>query len=200
MDETLCSLVSPCIEVCRSRWPEQNWCLPKYGRYAQWFNDHLTQEQREEIYDVVKTEEFYMSLPPVLSPSHTGTSIEDLSRVCWERYERVKVITARIGFCPDPEATTREYLRKHKFVDVDNLEIVAIDGTTSKLHHVKGPALFVDDSVTVADDVSRSRNHNMLMINQPWNDGYAKNGSVRVIPSRRMVESINSFADSYVKL
>lgn len=199
MDETLCSLVSACMDVCRRLWPEKQFKLPIYGRYSQWFNDSLTQDEREELYATVKTEAFYMSLPPVLNPTFSNSSIENLSRVCWDRYrEGPKIVTARIGFCPNPEETTREYLRLHKFADIDNVEIHAIDGQTCKTTKFRGPTMIVDDSISVADAISASRHHHMIMVNHPWNDGYVKKGNVRIVPSRRMTEAVSNFADEYI--
>lgn len=198
MDETMCSFVSACMEVCRRLWPEKTFKLPGYGRYSQWFNDNLSQDEREELYAVIKTEEFYMSLPPLLNPTFSNSSIEKFSRVCWDRFEEAPIIiTARIGFCPNPEEVSRAYLRKHGFVDIDNVVIHAIDGKTCKTTKVKKSTLFADDSVSVADAVAASRNHHMIMVNHPWNDGYSRCGNIRIVPPRKMAEAVNSFADEY---
>lgn len=197
MDETLCSLVSTCISKCRQLWPDDKFKLPVYGRYSAWFNDSLSEEKKQELYSHIKTEEFYMSLPPVLSPLHGHGTIEDLSRLAWDRYEKVCVITAREGFCPNPEETTREYLRLHKFADVDNLPIHVVDGHTCKTTKVTGSTLFVDDSITVAAAVNRHIQHSMILVSQPWNDAYpGRNNKVRLTPSRNMIEAIRLHADS----
>jgi hypothetical protein len=136
-------------------------------------------------------------LPPVLSPLH-NSSVEKLSAVCWSLFDHVDVVTARVGWCPNPEETSREWLRINGFTNTDKITVTAIDGATCKTSKVKGPSLFVDDSLSVADAVASSRDHHMIMVNQPWNDGYARRINVTVAQPRNLISAIRIFKDSVV--
>ena len=191
MDETMVSMVGPLIGICQQMFPERQFKLPKYGRYTQWFNDYFpVASELELVKSRMCTEEFYLNLPSNLDPLH-GQSMEKFSRMCWSHFDTIKVVTARVDWCPNPEVISRQSLAKHGFIDADRLEVHAVSGQANKLNYAHGRTLYVDDSLTLADGVARTAMHHMVLVNHPWNDGYPRSSNITLSTIRKLTEMVN---------
>jgi hypothetical protein len=194
MDETMCSFVSAVIEKMRPHFPDKQLKLPAYGKYTRWFKDYFPGQDREVLAKHVFNDDFYLGLRPILN-GFDGHTIEKLSRACWERFDRIKVLTFRDGMMQNPKEVTQEWLKRNGFVDSERVDVHVLKGSESKLSYVKRSTVFVDDSLTVADEVTASKEHHMILVSHPWNDGYARKANCTITPVRRMIERIGAARD-----
>jgi len=200
MDDTLCSFIGPVIEKSKRLFPDRQFKLPRYGQYGRWCTDNFSTEDMMLVQEHIFNDEFYLSLPPVLSTSH-GPGLYDFSEVAWSKFDQIIIATARRGYMKHPEEVTSEWLTKNNFRDSDRLRIKVFDTKESKLSCVKGPALFVDDSLTLAQSIvsqgfgTESADHHMILVNQPWNDGFSRTNDCTITPVRRMIEALSVTAD-----
>lgn len=193
MDETLCSMVGACIERVQRLFPERVFKLPTYGKYSGWFRENFPGDSYEIIEEKFQNDEFYLGLQPTLN-GFDGHTIEKLSRMCWEHFDHISVITHREGWMPNPKEVTQEWLKINGFVDSERVEVTVLHGSQNKVEAVKKPTIFVDDSVSVADHVTASREHHMILVSHPWNDGYRRSANCTITPVRRMIETIGRVA------
>jgi hypothetical protein len=185
MDDTLCSLMGPVIELARRLFGRQL-KVPGYGQYTGWFPGQLSADERTELIANVYKEDFYLSLPSNFSPLHKS-NIELVSKIAWENYKSVRIITAR-GFVlgDKAEAITREWLRQQKFIDADTVPIHTHEHSVKKLTFCQGPTVMVEDSITVADDFVKAEHHHVILIDQIWNMGHPKHKQLTRVPTRNL--------------
>lgn len=200
MDETLCSFVSPVIAECRKLWPERVFKLPRYGRYSKWFQDNFPRpEDMELVKKHVLNDDFYLNLPPIFG-SHDDDTIESLSAMCWNNFDRISIVTHRKGCMKFPEQVTREYLHRHGFIDAHKVVLSVLDGSSSKVHALSPSrkTLIVDDSVSVATDVTKNSTHHMLLVSHPWNMGFPRSANCTQTPVRKLVDQIKALSSELV--
>lgn len=191
MDETMCSFVGGIIDKMRPLMPDAQFKLPGYGKYNHFFPTYFAGEKRALLEEHIFKDEFYLGLTPILS-GHDGHTIEKLSRVCWENFDRIKVVTYRHGYCQNPKEVTQEWLKLNGFVDSERVQVNVLKMDESKVDYLTRSTVVVDDSISVADAVTASRNHQMILVSHPWNDGYARSANCAITPVRRLIERIAS--------
>lgn len=195
MDETLCSLIGGVISKMQPLVPSKTLKLPTYGKYNHWFREVFPGSERDLLSENIFQDEFYLNLKPTLN-GFDGHTIEKLSRMCWERFDHIQIITHREGFMQNPKEVTKEWLKRNGFIDSERLEVHVADGSTSKLKYLKKSTVIVDDSISVADEVTKSSNHHMMLVSHPWNDGYPRAANCTIVPVRRLIERIRSVSES----
>jgi hypothetical protein len=161
MDDTLCALVGPSIEVAKRILGKQLF-RPRYGQYVGWFPGQLNDAERAELLSHVYTPEFYLGLPSNFHPAR-NTTIKRISQCATEHYASIRVITAR---------------GKVLVENADKIDIHVHEHSVKKPTFCSGPTVMVDDAVHVADDFAVDEDHKVIMIDQTWNEGYPRRQSV----------------------
>lgn len=186
MDDTLCSLVSPAIQLAKKLFGRQL-KLPTYGRYMGWFGGQLSDKERAELLKHVCTPEFYVSLPANFSMVHHGMTVQRISEIAHQHYLSVSIITARQQVLGDKaEDVTREWLGRHGFKNHETVPIHTPDYVTCKTTFCDEPTVMVDDSVSVADGFGKDERHRVLLIDQPWNSGHPISRYITRTPVRQL--------------
>lgn len=173
MDDTLCALVGPSIEVAKRVLGKQLF-RPRYGQYVGWFPGQLNDEERAELLSHVYRPEFYLNLPSNFHPAHR-TTVKRVSQCATEHYASVRVITARGRVLGDKaEDITRQWLKTFEFENADKIDIHVHEHSVKKPTFCKWPTVMVDDAIHVADDFAADSDHKVIMIDQTWNSEYPK--------------------------
>jgi hypothetical protein len=188
MDETLCSFVGAVMEKMQPM-VTTRLKLPAFGKYTTWIKEHFPGEHFKLVQEHCLKDEFYLGLHPTLN-GFDGHTIEKLSRACWANFDRIQVLTYRHGFMDNPKEVTQEWLKRNGFVDSERVEVHVLKESESKVSYAQRSTVFVDDSLSVADAVTATKNHHMVLVNHPWNDGYARRANCTITPVRRMIERI----------
>jgi len=198
MDDTLCALVGPSIELARKLFG-RTLSIPRYGMYRGWFPGQLSDAEREELLTHVYREEFYLNLPPNFAPFHQ-TNVQLLSEIAHDNFETVKVITARahaLGNAETAENVTRAWLEKQRFKNAHSVIIHAHDHDVKKTSFCPRPTVAVEDSHHVADEFLAFDHHHVVMVDQEWNNLHPRHPQLTRTTSRHLASTLRGFHEHY---
>lgn len=187
MDDTLCALVGPSIELAR-RVIKKNLQIPTYGKYFGWFPGQMTDEERQELLTHVYTPEYYLGLPPNF---HVKPTLADVSRIAHKHFASVQIITARGHALGDRALdVTREWLDRNGWIGADTVPIHTPTHAICKTSFCQEPTVMVDDAIHVADAFGANEQHRVILIDQLWNRGHPKSRYSMRVPSRNLCEAL----------